>query len=77
MRDDVLKLFSDKGVLIQPEAADYLLAQAHPMEHARALASKFEGPPGFLTLEDIVELEAKARTTLKDFEAPKKGEKEE
>jgi len=68
MRDDILKMFSDKGALIQPEAADYLLAQARPIEHAKLLASKLDPSCMFLSLENIIELEAKARTTLKDFD---------
>ncbi|MFQ5909377.1 MAG: DNA-directed DNA polymerase II small subunit [Thermoplasmata archaeon] len=57
MRNKLLNLLSEKGTLIEPEAASYILKQDDPLSYAEDLLMQFHEAPFVLTMERIAKAE--------------------
>ena len=55
--EEVVKLFSDHGTLVQPDALDYIMSKDDPIAFASHILSKMREYPLVLSLEDIKALE--------------------
>ncbi|MFQ5986876.1 MAG: hypothetical protein ACE5KQ_05910, partial [Thermoplasmata archaeon] len=53
MREDLLSLAMESGVLLEPELADYLAGRAHPVDSLLAILDAVNPRPLVLTLEEI------------------------
>jgi len=53
MKGRVLRALSDHGILIEPKAAEYLLASPDPMASVARLLAREDGRPMILTLEAV------------------------
>lgn len=54
---EIIKLFSEKGILVEPEVLDYISSKDNPKEFAENIASKLTGSSLVLTLEEIKKME--------------------
>ncbi len=57
MRQKLLDFVAQKGTLLEPDAADYLLRQANPIERLASIINRFENVPLVITLSDILRAE--------------------
>lgn len=70
MREDLLEFLQQRGTLVEPEAAEFLLRMADPVHAARSLLDSLQEPPLILTLVqiqaavEIARTAAASRTTL-------------
>ncbi|RLF54945.1 MAG: DNA-directed DNA polymerase II small subunit [Thermoplasmata archaeon] len=54
---EVVRLFSEKGILVDPDALDYISSKENPLEFAKDLLTKLSDSSLVLTLEDIKSME--------------------
>jgi len=71
MRQKLLELLAKRGTLITPDAADYLLRQANPVDHLAHVIDGMQQVPMVITLQHIMEAErlamdAAARLRVRD-----------
>jgi DNA polymerase II small subunit len=57
MRQKLLELLAKRGTLITPDAADYLLRQANPVDHLAHVIDGMQLVPLVITLQHVVEAE--------------------
>src|SRR2546428_7905052 len=62
MRDRVLDFLSERGTLADERAVEYFLRQQDPLDFAERLLHAFAEPPLVITLEDVLQAGAIART---------------
>jgi len=62
MREELLEFLSHKGTLVEPEAAEFLLGMSDPVRTVRSLIDALPEPPLILTLAQVQEAVAIART---------------
>ena len=55
MRQKLLDFVAQKGTLLEPDAADYLLRQSNPIERLASIIGNFENVPLVITLGDILQ----------------------
>jgi DNA polymerase II small subunit len=71
MRQKLLELLAKRGTLITPDAADYLLRQANPVDHLAHVIDGMQQVPLVITIQHIMEAErlamdAAARLRVRD-----------
>jgi DNA polymerase II small subunit len=57
MRDKLLSLVFDKGTLLEPDAASYILKKEDPISYVEDLFTRFQDVPLVLSMEEIVKAE--------------------
>lgn len=57
MRDKLLNLLFEKGTLVAPEVASYILNKENPLSYAEDLLLRFQDIPFMLTMEEISKAE--------------------
>jgi len=53
MRDEVLETLANEGILVEPDAVEYILSKEDPLAFTRAALSTMAQQPLVLTLEDL------------------------
>jgi DNA polymerase II small subunit len=53
MRDEVLDALANEGILLEPDAAEFVLAQADPVRFTRSALALMKQQPLVLTLDDL------------------------
>jgi DNA polymerase II small subunit len=66
----ILKLFSEHGTFVQPDALNYISLKEHPDEFASFLIKSLREYPLFLTVDAIKDLEATSQLTAPPPPAP-------
>ncbi|MCK4457631.1 MAG: DNA-directed DNA polymerase II small subunit [Thermoplasmata archaeon] len=57
MRSKLLSLLLDKGTLLEPEAASYILEKEDPISYVEDLFTRFQDKPFMITMEEITRAE--------------------
>ena len=55
---EIVKLFSERGILVDPEALDYISSKDDPLSFAQDVISKLSESSLVLTLEEIKKMES-------------------
>lgn len=81
MRDKLLNFLFEKGTLVAPEAASYILEKEDPMSYVEDLFSRFQDVPLMLTMEEIAKAEGiatyaaqKTKTSRPRIPEPRAGD---
>jgi len=65
---EIVKLFSEKGILIDPEALDYISSKDDPLSFAQDVISKLSESSLVLTLEEIKKMESPEEENIEEEE---------
>lgn len=68
MKQKILEVLLNHGMLVHPNAADHILAQKNPIEYTNLLIEKIKEPPIVLTMECLYQIENGGNTGTVSFE---------